>query len=118
VLVSVLLGHSEPKYLAVDECALGFRSSEIVAVPTPPPTHSRGGTLNGSKRGVELTISNQKEVSRSQGPLRVGSSVLTLDLSNLAFRKRKGAWDFELNFLNILLQAQLPSSNLFSLTKE
>jgi hypothetical protein len=41
------------------------------------------------KRGVELTISNQKEVGRSQGPLRVGSWLFTLDLSNLAFRKRK-----------------------------
>jgi hypothetical protein len=30
VFISVLLGRSEPKYLAVDECALGFRSSEIV----------------------------------------------------------------------------------------
>jgi hypothetical protein len=57
-------------------------------------------------------------VGRSQGPLRVGSCVFTLDLSNLALRKSKSTWDFELNFLNILLQAQLPSSNLFSLTKE
>ncbi len=77
VFISVLLGHSEPKYLAVDECALGSRSSEIVglvmlqkwrqnmavqkpvaaavvAVPTPPPTHSRGGTLNGSKKGCRI----------------------------------------------------------------
>ncbi len=48
----------------------------------------------------------------------MGSCVFTLDLSNLALRKSKSTWDFELNFLNILLQAQLPSSNLFSLTKE
>jgi hypothetical protein len=32
LFISVLLGHSEPKYLAADECALGFRSSEIVGL--------------------------------------------------------------------------------------
>jgi hypothetical protein len=77
VFISVLLGRSEPKYLAVDECALGFRSSEIVglvmlqkwlqnmavqkpvaaaivAVPIPPPTNSCGGTLNGSKKACQI----------------------------------------------------------------